>query len=299
MPKREPPAIEEDEGPSKAWMESYADAMTLLLAFFIMMFAFALVDETKFFDFKVGMVTALGIPSPVTDHAESILLDGSGIAPTLGDNMIPADDLADDTTVASSADGTVTPENAEEVRDAIEQQFDLLGASEFVTVEVDDRGVVIRFDSRILFPSGSADLSADAPLVLNATADVVAEVDNGVDVEGHTDNVPLNAFARFPSNWELSGARASTVVRYLLQSEPLAPSRLAAVGLADTRPRSDNESEAGKAENRRVEVVLRIDGFAGPELQLVEPIDLFDNDFGRRDSSEEAPDNDDGTIDDG
>jgi len=166
VPKKAPPPIEEDEGPSKAWMESYADAMTLLLAFFIMMFAFALVDETKFFDFKVGMVTALGIPSPVTDHAESILLDGSGIAPTLGDNMIPADDLADDTTPGTGADGTVTPENAEEVRDAIEARFDIIGASEFVNVEVDERGVVIRFDSRILFPSGSADFSTDAPLVL-------------------------------------------------------------------------------------------------------------------------------------
>ncbi len=282
MPKKAPPAIEEDEGPSKAWMESYADAMTLLLAFFIMMFAFALVDETKFFDFKVGMVTALGIPSPVTDHAESILLDGSGIAPTLGDNMIPADDLADDTTVSSATEGTITPENAEEVRNLIEQEFDALGASEYVSVELDERGVVIRFDSRILFASGSAELGVDAPVVLDATAEVIAEVDNGVDVEGHTDDVPLNAFARFPSNWELSGARASTVVRYLLDAAVLAPSRMAAVGMADTRPRQTNATEAGRSENRRVEVVLRVDGYAGPELELIEPIDLFDDDFGRQ-----------------
>ncbi len=283
-------------------MESYADAMTLLLAFFIMMFAFALVDESKFFDFKIGMVTALGIPSPVTEHAESILMDGSGIAPTLGDNMIPADDLADDTTVPSAAEGTVTPENAEEVRDAIEREFQKLGASEYVTVDVDERGVVIRFDSRILFASGSAELNADAPLVLNATADVIAEVDNGVDVEGHTDNVPLNAFARFPSNWELSGARASSVVRYLLDAAPLAPSRLAAVGLADTRPRGDNNSEAGRADNRRVEVVLRIEGYTGPQLELVEPIDLFDEDFGRLETGDDETGDDetgDGETGDG
>ena len=292
MPKRQPPAIEEDEGPSKAWMESYADAMTLLLAFFIMMFAFALVDETKFFDFKVGMVTALGIPSPVTEHAESILLDGSGIAPTLGDNMIPADDLADDTTV-STGEGTITPENAEEVRQLIEQQFDILGASEYVSVEIDERGVVIRFDSRILFPSGSADFSADAPIVLDATAEVIAGVDNGVDVEGHTDDVPLNAFARYPSNWELSGARASSVVRYLLDAAPLAPSRLAAVGMADTRPRAGNDSETGRAENRRVEVVLRVEGYLPPDLELVQPIDLFDDDFGRRTTSDEDTDAED------
>lgn len=286
MPRREPAAIEEDEGPSKAWMESYADAMTLLLAFFIMMFAFALVDETKFFDFKVGMVTALGIPSPVTEHAESILLDGSGIAPTLGDNMIPADDLADDTTVSNGAEGTITTENAEVVRNAIEREFDSLGASEYVSVELDERGVVIRFDSRILFESGSAELNVNAPIVLDATAEVIAEVDNGVDVEGHTDDVPLNAFARFPSNWELSGARASTVVRYLLDAAPLAPSRLAAVGMADTRPRRSNDNEAGRAENRRVEVVLRVEGFVAPELQLIEPVDLFDEEFGRQDEGD-------------
>ncbi len=275
MPKRQPPAIEEDEGPSKAWMESYADAMTLLLAFFIMMFAFALVDETKFFDFKVGMVTALGIPSPVTEHAQSILQDGSGIAPTLGDTMIPADDLAEGSSAEEAAEGTVTPENAEEVREAIEREFNALGASEFVNVEIDERGVVIRFDSRILFASGSADFSIDAPIVLDATAEVIAGVDNGVDVEGHTDDVPLNAFARYPSNWELSGARASTVVRYLLDAEPLAPSRLAAVGMADTRPRGSNDTESGRSENRRVEVVLRVDGTLAPDLQLLEPIDVF------------------------
>ena len=287
MPKRQPPAIEEDEGPSKAWMESYADAMTLLLAFFIMMFAFALVDETKFFDFKVGMVTALGVPSPVTDHADSILGDGAGIAPTLGDNMIPADDVEDGAVASRFAEGTITPQNAEEVRDTIQQEFDRLGASEYVEVELDERGVVIRFDSRILFASGSADFGPDAPIVLDATSTVITEVDNGVDVEGHTDNVPLTAFAPFPTNWELSGARASTVVRYLLDVGSIPPSRMAAVGMADPRPRGSNDTEAGRTENRRVEVVLRVDGPLAPELQLVEPVDLFADDFGRRNTSEE------------
>ena len=268
-------------------MESYADAMTLLLAFFIMMFAFALVDETKFFDFRVGMVTALGIPSPVTEHAESILLDGSGIAPTLGDNMIPADDLADDTTVSDAGGrhdhpgerrgGAQRRSSRSSTRWAHRSTFPSNSMSEGSSS-----------DSTAVFSSSPdrRNSTSNAPVVLDATAEVIAEVDNGVDVEGHTDNVPLNAFARFPSNWELSGARASAVVRYLLDTAPLAPSRLAAVGMADTRPRMSNDSESGRAENRRVEVVLRVEGFIAPELQLIEPVDLFDEEFGRQDEGD-------------
>lgn len=291
MAKRKPPAIEEDEGPSKAWMESYADAMTLLLAFFIMMFAFALVDETKFFDFKVGMVTALGAPTPIGENTESILAEGTGILITPGDNFVPAENVADPSSTSGEdleETGTITPENAEEVRALIDRQFDRLGASDYVNVEIDERGVVIRFDSRILFASGSADFGPDAGTVLDATADVVATVDNAVDVEGHTDDVPLNARARFPTNWELSGARASSVVRYLLQAEPLAPSRMAAVGMADTRPRESNDTEAGRTTNRRVEVVLRIEQFAGPPVEIVEPIDLFAENSGRQEPESES-----------
>ncbi len=276
MPRKPPPAIEEDEGPSKEWMESYADAMTLLLAFFIMMFAFALVDETKFFDFKVGMVTALGVSDLTSDNTESLLGQGIGLAPSVGQAAVPTEDIMDnhDAALAEVIEaGTVTSENAEEVRDTIEEQFDELGAEDYVEVALDERGVVIRFDDRILFDSGSADFGVDAPVVLDVVAEVVQTIDNAIEIEGHTDDVPIST-VRYPTNWELSGARASSVVRYLFDNHPIPPSRMAAVGLADSRPRENNSTEDGRQANRRVELVIRVEGMVDAGLGIEDPTGL-------------------------
>lgn len=272
MPRRKAP--EEDEGPDKAWMESYADAMTLLLAFFIMLFAFALVDETKFFDFKVGMVTALGVSDPVTEKADSLLESGTGIVQAIGEAAVSTEELRNEIEQKEgdlAEAGTITAENVEEVRDLLDDKFTELGAAEFVTVDVDERGVVIRYDGAVLFESGSADLGVASDSVLATSAEVLELIDNPIDVEGHTDDVPTGG--RWISNWELSSARASAVTRWLLDFGRIPPRRLAAVGLADTRPVADNDSFEGRARNRRVEIVVRVSGLVESEVDVIDPID--------------------------
>lgn len=257
--------VEEDEGPSKAWMESYADAMTLLLAFFIMMFAFALVDEQKFFDFKVGMVQAIGISDPINDDPSGMLFSGEGIAEVPGTLAISSEQVRE---LVNEADrqlgggqGTgveVSRQDAESLRRLLEQALAQLGAGEHTTVEIDERGVVIRFDDRVLFPSGSADLHGDGSTILTHVAAVLSPIDNLISVEGHTDDVPTTG-TRWPTNWELSTGRATTVVRHLAERNRLPAPRLSATGHADTRPRASNASASGRRQNRRVEVVVLIE----------------------------------------
>jgi chemotaxis protein MotB len=270
---RKPKIEEEDEGPDKGWLESWADAMTLLMAFFIMLFAFALVDETKFFDFKVGMVTALGVSDPITEQGDSILESGNGIALEVGLSTVPSVEIRNQVTQGEGeleAVGEVTTDNVEDVRDLLAAKFIENGAADFVSVDIDERGVVVRYDGRVLFESGSAELGDDSDVVLAATADVLQLIDNPVDIEGHTDDIPTGS--RWISNWELSGARASAVVRWMTEFGSIPPRRLAAVGMAETRPLVPNDSDENRQENRRVEVVIRVAGLLESEVDVIDPI---------------------------
>ena len=253
--------VEDDEGPSQAWLASYADAMTLLLAFFIMMFAFALIDEGKFFDFKVGVVAALGVPDPLTDNTDSILEKGTGNFPEIG--FVPLtpteeqeeaiEELAEELAEA----GEVTVENAEDLKELLELRFELAGASEFVQVGIDERGVFIRFDGRVLFDSGSADLDGDSFTLLGTAADVLASISNPLEIEGHTDNQPTDGVV-WISNWELSVARSARVARWMIEPGGIPDFRLTALGKSDTKPVATNNTEDGRRQNRRVEIVTRV-----------------------------------------
>jgi len=124
-----------------------------------------------------------------------------------------------------------------------------------IDVIVNERSVSFRINSEILFGSGEADLSVPGLAVLKRLIPVFNSVDHTITVEGHTDSVPMLRNRRYPSNWELSGARAGSVVRYL-EANGVASNRLRAVGNADTRPLSDNSTPEGRASNRRVELIM-------------------------------------------
>ena len=270
MAKKE---IEEDPPVDDSWLASYADAMTLLLAFFIMMFAFALVDEEKFLDFKVGVVAALGVADPVTDNTSSILGDGQGIAPEIGLGAVPASQveaLMRSVEDALQGEPTVTADNAIDVKEYLEATYELAGLSDFIGVEITERGIVVRFESRLLFESGSDQLTGDADLVLGETAQALKRFDNLVDVEGHTDSRPTGR--TWASNWHLSGARAATVVVWLTERGKVEDVRLHAIGLSDTVPRETNDTAEGRQANRRVELVILVDGLLESDIDLINAI---------------------------
>ncbi|MEL7158720.1 MAG: flagellar motor protein MotB, partial [Actinomycetota bacterium] len=266
--------VPEDDGPSQEWLASYADAMTLLLAFFIMMFAFALIDEAKYFDFKVGVTAALGVPDPVTDNTDSILAKGTGITPEIGYTPIPTESEQEAIDAVKSeleAVGEITPENAQQLQELLESEFERVGASDVVDVGIDERGVYIRFDGRVLFESGSAELDQEGLTLLAISADVLDVIDNRLEIEGHTDNLPTGR--EWPSNWELSSARASRVVRWMIDTGSIPAPQLVAVGMADTRPTAENTSPEGRQANRRVEIVVRVNGIVDSDVPVIDPLE--------------------------
>ncbi len=125
------------------------------------------------------------------------------------------------------------------------------------------RGLVIRFTGQLLFNLGEADIREEGEDVLLRVADIIREVPNDVLVEGHTDNLPINT-PEFPSNWELSTARATRVIRYFIENEDIDPDRLSASGYSEYQPLRPNDTPENRAENRRVEIVLLNPDYMGP-----------------------------------
>lgn len=138
--------------------------------------------------------------------------------------------------------------------DGLQPQFSGLSIPG-VNVEQGREGVTLRIDDSLLFASGQAQLTAQGRGVIESLVEVLESFDGQISIEGHTDNIPI-ATPRFPSNWELSAARAIAVVRHL-ESEGLNINRMRAVGYADTQPMENNTTPEGRAANRRVELILR------------------------------------------
>lgn len=262
MRKAKAPEPVEDDGPSKAWLDSYADAMTLLLAFFVLLYAFSLLDEKKFAEFKYGVEQAFSITSPALPEGSGFLDEGLGVNENAGQlAVIPSDvqNEIDDLLESVSSDQVITPDEVEELRDAVESALAAAAVDlDAFDVELDPRGVVITLDERLLFASGSARIGDGAAPALSAVAEVVAGLDNEILVEGHTDSVPTTGTA-WPTNWELSAARATAVLRTLHESYGVSDARMAAVGYSDTRPRASNADAVGRQANRRTELVVLVE----------------------------------------
>lgn len=206
----------------ESWLTTYLDMMTLLLVLMIVMLSFAGKRAAD-------LGTQQGGQSAVVQPGGSgVLPGGTGLFPQAGTGM--AADAGRDHGVL------------------------LDGLGDDIDVLVNEQSIRFRINSEILFGSGQADLSREGLQLMGKVADIMARLPYQVAVQGHTDSVPIRSH-RFPSNWELSGARAGSVVRYL-QANGVGSERLRAIGYADTRPLADNTQAQGRAANRRVELIM-------------------------------------------
>jgi len=255
---------------SKAWLDSYADAMTLLLAFFILLFAFSLVDQKKFQEFRAGVHLAAGKAAPTLDGGDGILDLGTGISAMVVTPPVLIDgekaDVQPEVEEVIEGLGEVDEEEAPELYELLEEQLAAIGATGFVELERSPRGVIVRMDSTVLYQSGSAQIIPDGVTILESLGPVLLAVDNLIAVEGHTDALPTNGGGGFVTNWELSSMRAVSVLRYMNELMDVPGVRLSASGFADTQPRADNSTEQGRSKNRRVELVVLI---ADDELDVI------------------------------
>ncbi|PPU40768.1 flagellar motor protein MotD [Xanthomonas arboricola] len=266
----------EDHGNHEAWAIPYADLMTLLLAFFVVMYAISSLNEGKYKVMAQALTTAFGGSSTAASPVQI------GNTQTLGADYDRPSVIKAGTPMAASngpTDPTLLPSMAAQMRmpvslrnqaqlaraqrqmDAVAQQLGKTLAplidQKLITIRRNDLWIEVEINSDILFGTGSAALAGNARDTLSALAAVLRDAPNGVRVEGYTDNQPI-ATAQFPSNWELSAARAASVV-HLFADDGIAPQRLAMVGYGEFRARADNSTEAGRNANRRVVLIILAD----------------------------------------
>lgn len=217
------------------WLLTYADMITLLTAFFLMMYSMSVVSKGKFNQ----MATSVrGGFTGSADGGQSILLGGGAHSATMG--------VSQNTQEAHY-------ENAMSDLNKYVEQHKLDGK---VSIRSDQRGVIITLLSdKMLFKQGMAELSGSSGLVLDKVAKILKSAPNDIQIEGHTCNLPISN-AQFPSNWELSTARAGVVLRYFTKHFGLPDKRFNASGYSDTRPLFPNTSESRRQKNRRVDIVL-------------------------------------------
>jgi len=236
------------------WLVSYADFITLLFAFFVVMYSISSVNEGRFRTVSESIKAALHpiVSPPAVPTPFSI---GNNRPATIVPNAIPSRDVA--------------------VRRLHQALKSLKTSAPIDTIQVTEPGdstIVLSLPELVLFESGAAALRAEALPFLQALAEVLVELDRQIKVQGHTDNVPIRT-ASFPSNWELSAIRAVTVVRALSELYGVPKHNLSAAGFADSRPLMDSTTPENRAKNRRVEIViLERKPAASPDGQAVTPV---------------------------
>jgi chemotaxis protein MotB len=261
----------EEHANHEAWAIPYGDLITLLLAFFVVMYAMSSVNEGKYRVLSDSLVAAFnGAPKTM----EPIQVGEKQVGP--GANL--AIDIAPQPMINGQPQRAIQPivlaQHAQQQRDAlagvadeVEQSMSDLIDRELVTVRRHGKWVEVEIRTDILFPSGVATLSPPAEQVLQQLADTLKPFPNSIRVEGHTDNRPINTPA-FPSNWELSAARAASVV-HLFTRAGMNPARLAVIGLGENRPSQSNATAEGRNANRRVLLVI-LGGNERPEGDYAE-----------------------------
>lgn len=230
--------VEAEKENAERWVLSYADLVTLLLGFFIILYATSEVDIQKFESIGLGLARAFNVDIKESGTEGSPIFDG-------GTGIIP------DTLNSSPID-----RDLELIREALRKQSEASGVAEGrITVSSDDQKIVIRLADTLIFSSASAALRAGALPLLDIVGAVLHGLPNEIRVEGHTDNVPVGT-ERYPTNWELSSARATAVLRYLVEEGGLDPERTFAAGYGEFRAIAPNLTPEGRALNRRADIVV-------------------------------------------
>ena len=230
------------------WLVSYADFITLLFAFFVVMYALSSVSEGKYRVLSDALVTAFG--------SKAIERVAPAAQPQVLPLPLPPRRIVRPPGVQDRQRG-VQDRQREQMRgmaQSILKVLDALVRDGQVKVTQSSRGISVEINASLLFASGQAKLRADSDRVLQRVAQVLATGDQGIEVEGYSDDTPIST-AQFPSNWELSAARASSVVRLFIDSG-VAAARLSVVGYGPNRPVASNDTAAGRARNRRVTVMI-------------------------------------------
>ena len=214
------------------WLTTYSDMVTLLLAFFVLLFSFSEIDAQKFRSIMSSF-----------DGGTGALNNGTTLE--LDENLAPLEDTLEN--------------DLESLKDLLEEYAESIGLGSEIVLSIEERGLVIRFMDKVLFDSGRASLRPESIEILSSIAEVLnkEEFSNRlIKVEGHTDTVPTGNLSEFPTNWELSSTRATNVLRFLVEEKGIDGSRISSSGYSYYRPIAPNDTAENKQKNRRVDIVI-------------------------------------------
>ena len=245
-------------GGSERWLLTYADLITLLMVFFVVMYSISEADKDKYLALKSSLQRALNgdtssLPSVVKlESGDSLIEAHTAAKDTVSEKRDPGDNtMSPFDTVGNVPDG----DKIGQLRQVMAEQAEAQGVAENVEVFVSNEGVVVSLSGNLLFDSGRAELKSEGLIFLDSVAEVVRPWPNRLRVEGHTDSVPIDSDL-YPSNWELSATRAVAVARYFVEQEKLDPRRLGATAYAEFRAVADNGTRDGRQRNRRVDILV-------------------------------------------
>ena len=231
---------------SERYLLTYSDLMNLLLILFIVLFSMSQIDVAKFKQLAQSFQTV-----GISTGTKIIPVSGGGntFNPTQNNLASPV------------IHSNMEEERMEEVKKEVDKMIEKKGLKNDVDVSIQERGIVISINAKLLFKSGSAILEANSKPTIQEIGDVLLKTPtNRIKVEGHTDSDPMDTL-QYPSNWELSTARAINVLKLLVNNMHIDPHKISAVGFGEYQPKVSNTTETNKAINRRVDIVILKDKY--------------------------------------
>lgn len=261
---------EEEHENHERWLVSYADMVTLLMCLFIVLFAISQVDKAKFAQLSAGLSASFGAPITALPGTspEGSVLDALPAAVDIAAGIAPGQDAAQEEVDAAAAqaaaerarrvagEAQAAYDDLAEARRKIQAALDAAGYSGAARFEIDERGLVVHIVAdQVLFDAERADLRPEGAIILDSIAPTLAGLPNQLAIEGHANHLPVTPGGPWPSNWELSAFRATTVVRYLA-GDGVPQERMSANGYSSTRPLVPESDPSAITVNRRVDLVV-------------------------------------------
>lgn len=249
-----------EEGNSERWLLTYSDLITLLVAFFVVMYASSQTDTKKFQAMAGALQEAFNTGG---GGSGSIVFSSPGAGLIEAPNSKGKIDQLDEATkdklaqerMAEKSHARTEDKEFTKVANQVSDYAKAEGISSAIKLNIDERGLVISIQDTVFFDSGKADLQPTAKGILDKVAKIIYTLPNAIRIEGYTDNVPIRT-SEYPDNWRLSTDRAVTVLMYLKNNYGFNSDRLSVAGYGEFHPRADNSTEAGRAQNRRVDIVI-------------------------------------------
>ena len=254
-----------EEEASEAWLLPYSDMLTLLLGLFIVVSAMSNVDSNKFNALKNEFSQVMSLNPIKNNSAVDNVIDmgetatkGKGASSASTPKHAAASEQRVQNSLSKQQARVQERQQLKEVAEKLKQDIQNTERAGNTTVSYESDGVHLNLDSSILFNSGSADLSDAVKQMLDKLVPDRKQVSsNPVIVAGYTDNVPVSKRSKYASNWELSSARAVTVMRYFVSKGAISESNVSVQAYAENKPKASNDTDEGKAKNRRVEIIIQ------------------------------------------